>query len=90
MDDMLEPEDIVGAKIDLENIRQGAGEDMIVTPRSGLQYKSLPMIARELMTDIFTATIKKDNTIYYSLNGSTVIKDTNPAFFAIELSVSEN
>ncbi|MFH4377141.1 hypothetical protein WAJ76_20705, partial [Acinetobacter baumannii] len=39
---------------------------------------------------IFTATIKKDNTIYYSLNGSTVIKDSNPAFFAIELSVSEN
>ncbi|MDD9320344.1 sialidase family protein [Acinetobacter lactucae] len=47
MDEMIEPEDIAGAKIDLENIRQGAGEDMIVTPRSGLQYKSLPMVSRE-------------------------------------------
>ncbi|MFV5640726.1 sialidase family protein [Acinetobacter oleivorans] len=47
MDEMLEPEDIAGAKIDLENIRQGAGEDMIVTPRSGLPYKSLPMVSRE-------------------------------------------
>ncbi|EXS29151.1 BNR repeat-like domain protein [Acinetobacter sp. 742879] len=47
MDEMLEPEDIAGAKIDLENIRQGAGEDMIVNPRSGLPYKSLPMVSRE-------------------------------------------
>lgn len=47
MDEMLDPVDIANVKTDLENIRQGAGEDMIVTPRSGLQYKSLPMVSRE-------------------------------------------
>jgi len=58
MDEMLEPEDIAGAKIDLENIRQGAAEDMVVTPRSGLQYESLPRVSR-LGKEGFTAAIQK-------------------------------
>ncbi|MFY5817328.1 hypothetical protein ACOUA6_02115 [Acinetobacter baumannii] len=75
---------------DIRDAGESINEDKVINPRYGDPFKSFPMIARELMTDIFTATIKKDNTIYYTLNGSTVIKDSNPAFFAIELSVSEN
>ncbi|EHU1962692.1 hypothetical protein A1E76_RS02685 [Acinetobacter baumannii] len=75
---------------DIRDAGESINEDKVINPRYGDPFKSFPMIARELMTDIFTATIKKNNTIFYTLNGTTVIKDSNPAFFAIELSVSEN
>ncbi|HFD2187658.1 TPA: hypothetical protein ACF2EG_003233 [Acinetobacter baumannii] len=86
----LTPETFQNLERDIEDTGKAVNTDALIEPRYGNPFKSFPMIARELMTDIFTATIKKDNTIYYSLNGSTVIKDSNPAFFAIELSVSEN
>ncbi|WP_212839200.1 hypothetical protein [Acinetobacter baumannii] len=86
----LNAEKFANLERDIDDTGKAINTDNVINPRYGDPFKSFPMIARELMTDIFTATIKKDNTIFYTLNGTTVIKDSNPAFFAIELSVSEN
>lgn len=90
MTELLTLPDLKNGKIDINDVGKAINTDAVITPRYGEPFKSLPMIARELFTDIFTATIKKDNTFYYSVNGTTVIKESNPAFFAIELSISEN
>ena len=90
MSGLLTLPDLKNGKIDINDIGKALNTDAVIVPRYGEPFKSLPMIARESLTDIFTATIKKDNTFYYSANGTTVIKESNPALFAIELNVSEN
>ena len=47
MDEMLDPVDIANVRIDLEHIGEGGNEDKVVTPRYGVPFKSLPMVARE-------------------------------------------
>lgn len=46
MDDMIYPEDIVNIRRDLKDTGKGVNEDVIVEPRYGQPFKSLPMVSR--------------------------------------------
>ena len=74
---------------DIADIGKAVNENTVVNPRSGQSFKSLPMIASELLTQAFSNTAIQENTFYYINTGTTVIKDSNPALFSIEISVKE-
>lgn len=48
----LTDQDFQNAKIDIEDIGQSVNESMVITPRYGAPYKSIPMLSSEAQTTI--------------------------------------
>lgn len=52
MAQVLTDQDFQNAKIDIEDIGQSVNENVVITPRYGAPYKSIPMLSAEAQTSI--------------------------------------
>lgn len=52
MAQILTDQDFQNAKIDIEDIGQSVNESMVITPRYGAPYKSIPMLSAEAQVEI--------------------------------------
>lgn len=52
MAQILTDQDFQNAKIDIEDIGQSVNENMVITPRYGAPYKSIPMLSAEAQVEI--------------------------------------